>query len=400
MNNIHAALEIGTTRTVLAIGEAQSGGRMRITSHAEIPSTGVRKSQIIDINQVTHSIRAVLHQAEQQQLDAGNSITIGNAFLVISGQHIQVDSITGSATVDGARVSDAEIDEAARQSREMALARDRELVDIVDQAYELDSLGGISSPKGMSGRVLKLHTLHVHADTNRIRDAHTAADEAKLELRDPLFAATCAADAVMEDHERRNGSLVLDLGGGSTGYAAYSDGYLATAGVIGVGGDHVTNDIANAFQTTQGQAEKIKLCEASAMLGGETEANARVKIPGSSPLMETRTISRRALDTVVNARMRELIGIIRDLLEEQDVLHRLHEGVILTGGGAAMRDIGVLIQRELGLSVRIGRPICVDGLEDLPNGEAYAAITGALLYAHRNFEEKPLFGDLLRKFFK
>lgn len=401
MSNIYAALEIGTTKTVLAVGEGETGERLQVTCHAEIPSAGVRKSQILDINQVTQSVRGVLHEIERKQSEAGSSITIGNAFLVVSGQHIKADPFAGSTLVDG-RVTEADLAEVAESARTMALPKDRELLDIADQAYSLDSLGGISTPVGMAGRILKLDTLHIHADKNRIEDAKTAADGAHLEIREPLFATTCAADAVLEEHERRNGALVLDLGGGSTGYAAYCDGYLVSAGVIGVGGDHVTNDIAHAFQTTQGQAEALKINEASAMLGrGETES-ARVKVPGSSPLMESRTVSRRALDTVVNARLRELFAVLRETLEEQDLLHRLHAGVVLTGGGSAMRDIDELVHRELGMNVRRGRPIHVDGLDKESNPAAFAAIAGALAYAHHNYAEKPLFGfdRILKGLFK
>jgi len=400
MSNIYAALEIGTTRTVLAIGEGETGGRLQVTCHAEISSAGVRKSQILDINQVTQSVKGVLHEIERKQSAAGSSITIGNAFLVVSGQHIKADPFTGSALVDG-RVTEADLTDVAESSRTMTLPKDRELLDIADQAYSLDSLGGISTPVGMAGRILKLDTLHIHADKNRIEDAKTAADGAHLEIREPLFATTCAADAVLEEHERRNGALVLDLGGGSTGYAAYCDGYLVSAGVIGVGGDHVTNDIAHAFQTTQGQAELLKTKEASALLGKAEAASARVKVPGSSPLMESRTVSRRALDTVVNARLRELFAVLRETLEEQDLLHRMHAGVVLTGGGAAMRDIDELVRRELGMHVRMGRPIYVDGLDDEDHPAAFAAIAGALAYAHNNYAEKSIFGfGLLKGLFK
>jgi cell division protein FtsA len=391
MSDIYAALEIGTTRTMLAIGEASSNGRLKLTCHAEIPSTGVRKSQILDINQATQSIKGVLHAIEKKQSDAGSDITIGNAFLVVSGQHIKADRFTGSVQVDG-NVTDSDIAEVAESARMMALAKDRELLDIVEQDYCLDSLAGITSPKGMSGRILKLNTLHINADRNRIEDARTAANGARLEIREPLFAATCAAEAVLEEHERRNGALVLDLGGGSTGYAFYSDGYLETAGVVGIGGDHVTNDIAHAFQTTQAQAEALKTGEASAMLSKATGEASRVKIPGSSPLMDSRTISRRALDTVVNARLRELFAVIRETLEDQDLLHRIHSSIVLTGGGAAMRDVDALAQKELGAAVRIGRPIGVDGLEDEANPAAFASIAGALAYAHHTYAEKPLFG--------
>ena len=401
MSNIYAALEIGTTRTVLAVGEGETGGRLQVTCHAEIPSAGVRKSQILDINQVTQSVKGVLHEIERKQSEAGSSITIGNAFLIVSGQHIKADRFAGSTLVEG-RVNEADLTEVAESARTMTLPKDRELLDIADQAYSLDSLGGISTPVGMAGRILKLDTLHIHADRNRIEDARTAADGAHLEIREPLFAATCAADAVLEEHERRNGALVLDLGGGSTGYAAYCDGYLVSTGVIGVGGDHVTNDIAHAFQTTQGQAEALKINEASAMLLRAETASPRVKIPGSSPLMESRTVSRRALDTVVNARLRELFAVLRETLEDQDLLHRLHAGVVLTGGGAAMRDIDELAHRELGMNVRRGRPIYVDGLDKEERPEAFAAIAGALAYAHHNYAEKSIFGfdRLLKGLFK
>ena len=401
MSNIYAALEIGTTRTVLAVGEGETGGRLQVTCHAEIPSAGVRKSQILDINQVTQSVKGVLHEIERKQSETGSSITIGNAFLIVSGQHIKADPFTGSTLVEG-RVKESDLAEVAESARTMTLPKDRELLDIADQAYSLDSLGGISTPVGMAGRILKLDTLHIHADRNRIEDARTAADGAHLEIREPLFAATCAADAVLEEHERRNGALELDLGGGSTGYAAYCDGYLVSAGVIGVGGDHITNDIAHAFQTTQGQAEALKVNEASAMLLRAESSSPRVKIPGSSPLMESRTVSRRALDTVVNARLRELFAVLRETLEERDLLHRLHAGVVLTGGAAAMRDIDELAHRELGMNVRRGRPIYVDGLDKEDRPEAFAAIAGALSYAHHNYAEKSIFGfdRLLKGLFK
>ena len=400
MTDFHAALEIGTTRTVLAIGETNADGRLRVTCHAEIPSTGVRKSQILDIKQATTSIQSVLHEIEKKQSESGSSITLGNAFLVVSGQHIKADPFQGVTAIEGAKVGNEELDAVFSSSRTMQLPKDRELLDIVDQDYEVDSLGGIATPRGMSGRMLKLNTLQIHADRNRINDARTAADDAKLEIREPLFAATCAAEAVLEAHEKRNGVLVLDIGGGSTGYAAYSDGHLAATGVIGVGGDHVTNDIAHAFQTTNSQAEQLKPNEASAIIGGAGLEQQRVKVPGSSPLIETRTISRRALDTVVNARLRELFTVIRETLEDLDLLNRLHAGVVLTGGGAAMRDLDALVSRELGMGARIGRPIHVDGLENEKFPAAFAAISGALLFASRNYEEKGVIDSLLKRFFK
>ena len=400
MNSIHAALEIGTTRTVLAIGEAQSGGRLKVTCHAEIPSTGIRKSQILSIPDATQSVRSVLREIERRQDAAGAKVTIGNAVLAVSGQHILATHADGQAIVEGRKVGEGDMHEAARRSREIPIPKGRELLDVIDQDYVLDNLAGITSPKGISGKVLKLNALQIHADANRIQDARSAAEGAHLEIREPVFAATCAADAVLEDHERRNGALVLDLGGGSTGYAVYSDGYLLSAGVIGVGGDHITNDIAHAFQTTNAQAERLKTDEASAVLGQYTPESARVHVSGFSALMDSRTISRRSLDTVVNARLKELFTVIRETLEEQDLVHRLHAGAVLTGGGAGMREISALAEQELGMSVRIGRPIHVDGLENEKEAWKFSAVAGALLYAHSNFEENSILDGLFGRFFK
>ena len=399
MSSSYAALEIGTTRTVLAIGEAQSGERLRMTSYAEIPSSGIRKSQILSIPDATQSVRSVLREIERRQ-DSGTKMTIGNAVLAVSGQHILATHADGQAIVESGKVGDGEMQEVVRRLREIPIPKGRELLDIVEQDYMLDNLGGITAPRGMSGKVLRLNALQIHADANRLQDARSAAEGAPLEIREPVFAATCAADAVLEDHERRNGALVLDLGGGSTGYAVYSDGYLLSAGVIGVGGDHVTNDIAHAFQTTNAQAERLKLDEASAMLGQYSADNARVHVSGFSALMDSRTVSRRSLDTVVNARFKELFTIVRETLEEQDLFHRLHSGVVLTGGGAAMREIDALAGQELGMNVRIGRPIHIDGLENEKEPWKFSAVAGALIYAQANFEEKSLLDSILGRFFK
>ncbi len=391
MTNLYAALELGTSRTVLAVGAARPGERLKILQHAEIPSSGVKKSQIINIKQTAQSIKSVISEIQNKQGKNGDNLTIGNAFLVLSGSHIKVDHFCASTQIAGGKVSNSDIEQVVNDSRMRPLQNDREILDIIEQTYKVDTIGGIDSPKGMSGNTLHLDTLHIHGSAARINDAKTAADEANLELRDPLFAAVCAADAVLNDSEKQHGALVIDLGGGTTGYAVYYGGYLATANSIGVGGEHVSSDISHAFQTTHAQAEDLKKNEASAFLTSSSTLSPRVKLSGSSPLMETRSISRRALDTVVNLRMKELIGIIKDEIHEHDLLHRLQAGVVLTGGGAAMRGLAELVRKEFRLNVRIGKPIYVDGFSETSAPHTFAAISGALMYAHKNYERKPLF---------
>lgn len=401
MSALYAALELGTTRTTLALAEAQGPEKLRLLAHAEIASSNVRKSQILSLPDATQSIRSVIRKIEQEQDAQGSKVEIGNAYLIVSGQHIQATPAQGQALVEGRCVGEATIEEAERAARQIPLHKDRELLDIVNQDFVLDDRGGLSNPKGMAGRVLKFNTLQIHADANRIQDARSAAQNAHLEIKEPVFAATCAADAVLEDHERRNGVLVLDLGGGSTGYAAYAQGMILSAGVFGVGGDHVTNDIAHAFQTTNAQAEELKVTKASAEIVPYEGDEARVPVLGSTSLMQRRTISHRALDIVVNARVRELFAMIRERLEEQDLLHLLHAGCVLTGGGASLRGIDAVAERELGLHVRVGTPLGVDGFEEAKAPASYAALAGALLYARQSSADAtPLFGGIFRRLFK
>lgn len=400
MKNIYAALEIGTTRTLLAVGAAETGKPLRLLTYAQIPSSGVRKSTITNMSHAISSVRSVLNEIERRQVEKDTSVSIGSAFLLINGAHIKADPFQATLPIGDMKVKDADIDNIRIAAHEWALPSDRKPLDVVEQTYAIDTHGGISEPKGMSGRVLKLNTLQIHASGDRIADGEEAASEAHLEIREALCALTCAGDAVLTERDKRDGVLHIDLGGGSTGFAVYADGCLSSVDVIAVGGDHITNDIASAFRTTTQQAETIKTTEGNALIRAVDEEHARIHLPAQSALVQDRTISRRGLDAVINCRMRETIGIIRDALDERGFLGQLNAGVVITGGGAALKGVDELIRNELGLTVRKGIPLAIEGFENVPQPESFAAIAGALAYAHRNYEKKPLLSSLFGGFFK
>ncbi len=390
-----AALEIGTSRTVIAIGEPLDGGRIRVAAHESIPSLGVRKSQIIDISQARFSIESVLKRLSEQC-----NYSIRQASLVVSGPQIRTKPVLGQCSVEGGVVQDENLDEVESRVYETGLSTDREAIELARVCYQLDDVDGIAAPRGMSGRILSLRTICIHGSAQRITDARSAARDAKLDLLpETYFAGTCAAAAVLTPQNKREGAVVIDLGCGSTAYTAWADGHLLQAGVLGVGGDHVTNDIRIAFSISHAQAESIKISAASAVISSE-DALQRVSVPDPMPGFKTVTISRRALNTVVNARLQELFAIIRDKLDEENILHRLNAGVILTGGGSAMRGVAELAGAVFGGTVRVGTIVSeIEGLEDHPHPASCAVPAGLLLLARQENAQPDSLFDSVKKAF-
>lgn len=389
-----AALEIGTTRTVIAIAEPLGPDRISIVAHGDIPSSGVRKSQITDINQASVSVSSVL-----KRLESENGYSIGRAALAVSGPQIRVKQLVTQWQVDKT-VTENDIAEIYNKSCDTGLEDDRVLLDMAELGYGLDGLDGIASPKGMSGRVLKLRTLVVHGSKARVNDARSAATDAKLEISDAYFAGRCAAEAVLTPEDKAAGTLLINLGGGSTSYVAFAEGRMIHAGVLGVGGDHVTNDIRLAFSLSLSQAETVKRSASAVFLPDRT---GRVEVPSSLMSGDGASVSMRALDTVVNARMGELFSVLKDELDMAGVLHRLTGGVILTGGGARMQNVTSLARGTFGGSVRLGTLVPgIEGMEKEEFPAQYATIAGALLLEQRNSDEQSIFDpfkSILKKFF-
>ena len=389
-----AALEIGTTRTVIAIGEPLGDGRMRIAAYDSIPSSGVRKSQIVDVAQARYSVASV-----QKKLVTQFDYAVAQAYLVVSGPQIRTDQFSVQVQLPRATVTDEDIEEIGERMYDVALPQDRQALEIARLSYGLDDLDNVTSPKGMSGHLLKLRTLCIHGSAQRIADAKNAADAAKLEILDVCYAGTSAAAAVLTPQQKRDGALVIDLGGGSTNFTAWADGRLLYADVIGVGGDHVTEDIRYAFSISLAQAENLKNTSASAMIGPE-DASVRIPLPASTPGFNDASISLRALNTVVNARLSELFTIIRTKLDEVNLLHRLNAGVFLTGGGSSMKNILPLAANVFGRAVSVGQIVPeIEGLENEANPAALATIVGTLIQTVPAESENKSFMDAVRNFF-
>ena len=389
-----AALEIGTTRTVIAIAEPLGEGRIRVAAYDGIPSSGVRKSQIVDVAQARYSVSSV-----QKKLVTQSDYAVAQAYLVISGPQIRTQEASAQVPLPRGVVGNEEIEEIGERMYDITLPAERQALEVARLSYGLDDIENIVSPKGMSGHILKLRTLCIHGSAQRIADAKNAADAAKLEILDVCYAGTSAAAAVLTPQQKNDGALVIDLGGGSTNFTAWVDGRLLFADVIGVGGDHVTEDIRDAFAVTVAQAEQLKLTSASAMIGPD-DASVRIPLPATTPGFNAASISLRALNTVVNARMSELFTIIRTKIDEAELSHRLNAGVFLTGGGSSLKNVLPLASNVFGRPVLLGKLVPeVEGLDNEKNPAAFATIVGTLLQTVPAEPPRHSFLDFLRNLF-
>ena len=389
-----AALEIGMTRTVIAIAEPLGDGRIHIAAYDGIPSSGVRKSQIVDVAQARYSVASV-----QKKLVTQYDYAVAQAYLVISGPQIRTQETVVQVPLPRGTVGDEDVEAIGERMYDITLPAERQALEVARLSYGLDDIENISSPRGMSGHILKLRTLCIHGSAQRIADAKSAAEAAKLEILDVCYAGTSAAAAVLTAQQKRDGALVIDLGGGSTNFTAWADGRLLYADVVGVGGDHVTEDIRDAFTISAAQAEQLKFSSASAMIGPD-DAGVRIPLSASTPGFNAASISQRALNTVVNARMSELFTIIRTKLDEANLLHRLNAGVFLTGGGSSLKNVVPLASNVFGRAVRLGQIIPeVAGLEQEKNPAALATIVGTLIQTIPPEQSGHSFFDAIRTIF-
>jgi cell division protein FtsA len=385
-----AALEIGTSRTVVCVGEAGDDGRMRITGIGKYPTTGVRKGQVIDLQQAQVGVESAAADAEKMA-----NVDVWQVLMATSGGHIQSNNGIGQIPIRSSDrvVTREDVEEVTAIAHETQLEVDRQVLHTIRQTYTLDDQPGILIPQGMRCNMLSFSTLIVHGQKNRIENVINVARRARLEVTDITFSAVCAALAVLTPEQKKNGVVLVDFGGGTTNYVAYTNGVASAIGSIAVGGDHVTNDIALAFNIPLFRAEELKRTEGSAIIE-PSMVSRRITLPAEVGSAE-RSISCKALHTIIHARMEETLKILRSRLEEAGVLMHMGAGIVLTGGGAYLRKLSELAQRTLGIPCKIGLPVNVDGLDDkVEQPAAFATVAGLVIYGQKTYEDTGILAPL------
>ena len=369
------AVEIGTSRVRVFVGEAREDGALMITAVGDCASSGMRKGELFHFESASQCLERALRQAE----DAAN-LTVNEVHVALSGSQIEGMPNRGEIPVDG-EITAEHVEHVCRVAREVTLPADREILHSIVGQFSVDGLCGVK-PEGMAGQKLAADVLIVHGQHARMFNLVRVVKGLKLEVADLLFSGLCAAMSALSAEQKLQGVLLIDLGGGTTDYMAYAQAKIADAGAIGVGGDHVTNDIAKAFRLSTMEAEALKMQHGDAMVSAAGRTR-RLPLPaaaGETP----RTAKLSDLQSVIHLRMEETFGLIRARLQRQNLLHLLGGGVVLTGGGAYLKNAAQLAEKVFGLPCEIGGPRNVSGLTANLSGPEYATGVGAVLCAYKN----------------
>jgi cell division protein FtsA len=378
------ALEIGTTKVVAVVGELRADGHVMITGIGEHPSAGVRKGEITDLENAVVCARAALAMAEEN-----GRVAIREVHLAVSGGHILSMANRGTVPVLDREqgISRDDIDQVMDVARAVNLPPDREILHTICQHFGIDNQEKVVKPEGLEGAKLSLDMLVLHGVRARLNNTAKVAKNIPVHVQDLVFSGLCSALAVLTPDQKKSGVVCIDCGGGTTDYIAYAGGVVAAAGCFGLGGDHVTNDIAMAFTIPSSHAEVLKRQSGCAVVRAASPAQ-RVNLPPDVGF-QGRSVSLRALHTVIHARMDEILGMVKRRLAKEGVLQNVGAGVVLTGGAAHMKGIAELAQRIFGLPCSIGRPRNMTGLATPTEGPEYATCSGLVQYGFRTGEARP-----------
>lgn len=375
-------LDIGTSKVVAIVGETDSDGRIEIVGIGSHPSKGMKKGVVVNIESTVQSIQRAVEEAE---LMAG--CQIHSVFVGIAGSHVRSLNSHGIVAIRDREVVLADIEQVLEAARAVAIPADQKVLHILPQEYVIDNQEGIREPLGMSGVRLEAKVHLVTCAVNAAQNIEKCIRRCGLEVEEVILEQLASSYAVLTDDERELGVCLVDIGGGTSDIAVFTEGSIRHTGVIPIAGDQVTNDIAMALRTPSQYAEEIKIKYACALtqLAG---ADQTIKVPsvGDRP---PRDLSRQSLAEVVEPRYDELFTLVQAELRRSGYEDLVPAGIVLTGGTSKMEGVVELAEEIFHMPVRVGYPHAVHGMADIVRNPIYATSVGLLHYGFQHSGETP-----------
>lgn len=372
------ALDLGSSKVAALIAEADDNGRLTLRGTGLAESKGFRKDTLVSLHSAVEAIRQALEAAERV---AG--VPIETAVVGVAGPHIRSFNSRGGVSL-GPRVREVQpedIRHAIDAARAVSLPSEQELLHVLPQEFLLDQQNGIREPLGLLGRRLEVNVHIVTGAVTPTQNLIVAVNRAGVVVQDTVLEPLAAAEACLTPDERELGVVLVDLGGGSTDWILFQQGAPRASGVVPIGGEHFTNDIAVGLRTPLWEAERIKRAYGCAWLRHLGQDSLfEVASMGERP---ARVTSRRALCEIIEPRAQEWVGLLSEALDPHGSGHLPVAGMVLTGGAAQLDGLVELATQRLQVPVRLGLPRGLAGASGTLGNPACATVVGLALHANR-----------------
>jgi cell division protein FtsA len=380
--HVIVGLDIGTTKTCAIVAEMTDTG-IDIIGIGSHPSEGLRKGVVVNIENTVDAIKKAVDEAEHMSGCEISSVHVG-----IAGGHIKGQNSLGIVAVKGREVDEDDVRRAIEASKAIAIPLDREILHTLAQNYIVDDQNGIRDPIGMSGVRLEAKVHIVTGSSASVQNIVKSVNRVGLDIDDIVLEQLASSEAVLSADEKDLGVVLLDIGGGTTDIAVFSDGSIKHTAVIPVGGNFITSDIATGLRTPLTEAEKIKIkygCAFSPMI----PKNEIIEVPSVGG-REPREVTRQILGRIIEPRTEEILNMSYKEVVKSGYEDILAAGVVLTGGTSIMAGVTELAEHVFNMPVRKGCPTGIGGLTDVVNSPMYATGVGLVIYGSKNVSKDAL----------
>ncbi|MCB2180670.1 MAG: cell division protein FtsA [Desulfobulbaceae bacterium] len=369
-------LDIGTTKICAVVGEVFEN-RVDIIGVGAHPSIGMRKGVVVNIESTVNSIKNAIAEAEMM---AGCDIS--SVYVGIAGSHVSGQNSDGVIAIKNREIRQDDIEKVVENAKAVPLGQDQEVIHVLPQQFRVDGQGGIQDPLGMTGVRLEAEVHIVTGSVTAVHNIIKCCNRAGLEVDDVVLEPIASAEAVLTPEEMELGVALIDIGGGTSDLAVFSENCIQRTYVLGIGGHNLTNDLSIGLRTPMKEAERLKEkygCAISAMINKDQA----IEVPSVGG-RKSRRLSQRVMGEILEPRVEEMLSLINHELVNSGVKSIVNAGIVMTGGTSMLANMLDLSEQIFDLPVRIGYPRNIGGVTDIVNTPQCATGVGLVIYGMKS----------------
>jgi len=372
---IITGIDVGSSKIAVIIASVIPEERISVIGVSSVPSRGIKKGVVVDIDEAVEAIAEGLEAAERM---AGCAVS--SAYVSVDGKHISSLNSHGVVAVsaESSEISEEDVERVTEAARAISIPNSREIIHVLPRGFVVDSQDGVKDPIGMSGVRLEVETNIISGSTTVMRNLVKCVQQVGVDVEDLVFCGLTASEAVLSDTEKELGTVLVDIGGGTTQIVVFTNGSPVYSAVLPIGGQNITNDLAVGLRTSLEDAERIKIRLAERGLKESEEKKDEIDI--SDLGLEVKSIPKSLVQNIIEARLSEIFSMVGLEIKNSGQQGNLPAGLVITGGGAGTLGLDEVAKKVLRLPLRVGQPTGVTGLIDEVSTPAYASSIGLVIY--------------------